>query len=60
MNKAAILALTSTGIQLAKELRGNWDQEIPIFVSEDNLDEEVLLFPTGKFSTGISGIIQAI
>ena len=58
MNKAAILALTSTGIQLAKELRGKWDQEIPIFVSEDNLDEEVLPFPTGKFSTGIQVLFK--
>lgn len=58
MNKAAILALTSAGIQLAKELRDKWDQEIPIFVSTDNLEEGLQLFPTGKFGTGIQVLFK--
>jgi len=58
MTKVAILTLTSAGIQLAKELREKWNQEIPIFVSEDKLEEEVRLFPTGRFRTGIQVLFK--
>ncbi|WP_137664127.1 cobalt-precorrin 5A hydrolase [Enterococcus hulanensis] len=53
MNKVAILALTSAGIKLAKELRENWNNNIPIFVSEDKLENGLTVFPTGRFTTGI-------
>lgn len=58
MTRSAILALTTAGINLAKELRDNWDPEVPIFVSEDQVEEGLMLFPTGKFKTGIQALFK--
>ncbi|MBO0452141.1 cobalt-precorrin 5A hydrolase [Candidatus Enterococcus murrayae] len=53
MSKVAILALTSTGIKLAKEIRQIWNKDAQIFVSKDKVEEGLSIFPTGKFTTGI-------
>ncbi|WP_251866380.1 cobalt-precorrin 5A hydrolase [Enterococcus malodoratus] len=58
MTKIAILALTPTGIELAKKLRMTWDDDIPIFVSEDRVEEDLFVFPTGRFNTGIQALFK--
>ncbi|OJG62335.1 hypothetical protein RV07_GL001719 [Enterococcus malodoratus] len=43
---------------MAKKLRMTWDDDIPIFVSEDKVEEDLFVFPTGRFNTGIQALFK--
>lgn len=58
MNKRVIIAITSSGIKLARELRDSWDKSAPIFVPENKAETDLLVLPTGKVLSGIHALFS--